>query len=97
MDGSKRTRRQCAHRRSEERNRGGDSVYRAKIAEKELFLKDQIRKAQLVGKIEETRIAGEATRLGNPSITGRVRSGKKNCARIRKKFVGQAAPLAIAI
>src|ERR1044071_954122 len=30
-----------------------DSVYRAKIAEKELFLKDQIRKAQLAGKIEE--------------------------------------------
>jgi len=30
-----------------------DSVYRAKIAEKELFLKDHIRKAQLAGKIEE--------------------------------------------
>jgi tRNA uridine 5-carbamoylmethylation protein Kti12 len=30
-----------------------DSVYRAKIAEKELFLKDQIRKAQLAGQIEE--------------------------------------------
>jgi hypothetical protein len=30
-----------------------DSVYRAKTAEKELFLKDQIRKAQLAGKIEE--------------------------------------------
>ena len=30
-----------------------DSVYRAKIAEKELFLKDQIRKAQVTGKIEE--------------------------------------------
>jgi len=28
-------------------------VYRAKIAEKELFLKDQIRKAQAAGKIEE--------------------------------------------
>ena len=30
-----------------------DSVCRAKIAEKELFLKDQIRKAQVTGKIEE--------------------------------------------
>ena len=30
-----------------------DSVYRAKIAEKELFLKDQIRKAQSAGKFEE--------------------------------------------
>jgi len=30
-----------------------DSVYRAKIAEKELFLKDQIRKAQGASKFEE--------------------------------------------
>jgi predicted S18 family serine protease len=30
-----------------------DSVYRAKIAEKELFLKDQIRKAQAAGKFDE--------------------------------------------
>ena len=30
-----------------------DSVYRAKIAEKELFLKDQTRRAQGVGKFEE--------------------------------------------
>ena len=30
-----------------------DSTYRAKIAEKELFLKDQIRKAQEGGKFEE--------------------------------------------
>jgi hypothetical protein len=30
-----------------------DSAYRAKIAEKELFLKDQIRKAQVAGKLEE--------------------------------------------
>ena len=30
-----------------------DSVYRAKIAEKELFLKDQIRKAQTEGKVDE--------------------------------------------
>jgi len=30
-----------------------DSVCRAKIAEKELFLKDQIRKAQAAGKFDE--------------------------------------------
>jgi hypothetical protein len=30
-----------------------DSTYRAKIAEKEVFLKDQIRKAQSAGKLEE--------------------------------------------
>jgi len=30
-----------------------DSMYRAKIAEKELFLKDQIRKAHAAGKFDE--------------------------------------------
>jgi hypothetical protein len=30
-----------------------DSMYRAKIAEKELFLKDQIRRAQAAGKFDE--------------------------------------------
>ena len=30
-----------------------DSLYRAKIAEKEVFLKDQIRKAQGAGNLEE--------------------------------------------
>ena len=30
-----------------------DSKYRAKIAEKELFLRDQIRKAQTEGKLED--------------------------------------------
>ena len=30
-----------------------DATYRAKIAEKELFLKEQIRKAQGAGKLEE--------------------------------------------
>jgi hypothetical protein len=45
-----------------------DSMYRAKIAEKELFLKDQIRKAQLARKIEEVeslekQLASEIRRL----------------------------------
>jgi len=30
-----------------------DSTYRAKIAEKELFLKEQVRQAQAAGKLEE--------------------------------------------
>ena len=33
-----------------------DSTYRAKIAEKEVFLKDQIRKAQCAGKLEEAEL-----------------------------------------
>ena len=45
-----------------------DSLYRAKIAEKELFLKDQIRKAQIAGKFEdaeslEKQLASEIRRL----------------------------------
>jgi hypothetical protein len=32
-----------------------DSVYRAKIAERELFLKDQIRKAQIAGNLDEVQ------------------------------------------
>ncbi len=45
-----------------------DSVFRAKIAEKEVFLKDQIRKAQIAGNSEELQslekqIASEMRRL----------------------------------
>lgn len=45
-----------------------DSVCRAKIAEKEVFLKDQIRKAQAAGNLEETesfekQLASEIRRL----------------------------------
>ena len=45
-----------------------DSRYRAKIAEKELFLKDQIRKAQTGGKAEDIdslqkQLASEVRRL----------------------------------
>ena len=45
-----------------------DSVYRAKIAEKKLFLKDRIRKAQAAGKFEEVeslekQLASEIRRL----------------------------------
>ena len=45
-----------------------DSKYRAKIAEKELFLKDQIRKAQTEGKVDdidslEKQLASDVRRL----------------------------------
>jgi TATA-binding protein-associated factor Taf7 len=45
-----------------------DSVYRAKIAEKEVFLKDQIRNAQIAGNPEEAQslekqLASEIRRL----------------------------------
>ncbi len=45
-----------------------DSVYRAKIAEREVFLKDQIRNAQTTGKLEEAQsiekqLASEMRRL----------------------------------
>jgi hypothetical protein len=45
-----------------------DSKYRAKIAEKEVFLKDQIRKAQGAGKFDEAQslekqLASEIRRL----------------------------------
>ena len=45
-----------------------DSVYRAKIAEREVFLKDQIRKAQTAGNLEEVQsiekqLASEMRRL----------------------------------
>jgi hypothetical protein len=45
-----------------------DSTYRAKIAEKEVFLKDQIRKAQSAGNLEEAeslenQLASDVRRL----------------------------------
>ncbi len=45
-----------------------DSTYRAKIAEKDVFLKDQIRKAQSAGKLEEAesldkQLASDVRRL----------------------------------
>ena len=46
-----------------------DSKYRAKIAEKELFLRDQIRKAQTHGNVDEAdslekQLASDVRRLG---------------------------------
>ena len=47
-----------------------DSAYRAKIAERELFLKNQVRNAQTAGKLEEVeslerQLASEIRRLQN--------------------------------
>jgi hypothetical protein len=47
-----------------------DSVYRAKIAERELFLKNQVRNAQTAGKLDEVeslekQLASEIRRLQN--------------------------------
>ena len=49
-----------------------ESVYRAKIAEKEVFLKDQIQKAQIAGNLEEVQslekqLASEIRRLQQES------------------------------
>ena len=58
-----------------------DSKYRAKIAEKELFLKDQIRKAQTEGKADdidslEKQLTSDVRRLRE-----RVRSKQRKTAR----------------
>jgi len=62
-----------------------DTSYRAKIAEKELFLKDQIRKAQSAGKLEEAeslekQLASEIRRLQEDC------EAKKE--KLRAKFAG---------
>ena len=53
-----------------------DSKYRAKIAEKDLFLRDQIRKAQSAGKFEdaaslEKQLASEVRRLQEECEAGK--------------------------
>ena len=62
-----------------------DSMYRAKIAEKELFLKDQIRKAQAAGKFDEVeslvkQLSSEIRRLQEQCET------KKE--KLRARFAG---------
>ena len=59
-----------------------DSKYQAKIAEKELFLKDQIRKAQTEGKVDdvdslEKQLASEVRRLRDEceANKGKLRAG----------------------
>ena len=59
-----------------------DSKYRAKIAERELFLNEQIRKAQAEGKVEEVeslekQLTSEARRLRDEceAEKGKLRTG----------------------
>jgi uncharacterized protein YydD (DUF2326 family) len=59
-----------------------DSVYRAKIAEREVFLRDQIQKAQITGNLEEVQsfekqLASEVRRLQEEceSKKGKLRAG----------------------
>jgi len=49
-----------------------DSMYRAKIAEKELFLKDQIRKAQSAGNVEEVESLEK-------QLTSEIRRLREDC------------------
>ena len=56
-----------------------DSVYRAKIAEKELFLKDQIRNAQLAGKIEELESLEK-------QLTSEIRRLQEDCEAKKEKL-----------
>ena len=63
-----------------------DSKYRAKIAEKELFLKDQIRKAQTEGKADdidslEKQLASDVRRLQEE-----CEQRKKNCAPVLRNL-----------
>jgi len=56
-----------------------DSVYRAKIAEKELFLKDQIRKARNAGNLEE----GESL---EKQLVSEVRRLREDCEAKKEKL-----------
>jgi ABC-type hemin transport system substrate-binding protein len=62
-----------------------DSVYRAKIAEKEVFLKDLIRKAQNAGNSEEAESLEK-------QLTSEVRRLREDCeakkAKLRASFAG---------
>jgi flagellar motility protein MotE (MotC chaperone) len=62
-----------------------DSVYRAKIAEKEVFLKDQIRKAQNAGNSEEAESLKK-------QFTSEIRRLQEDCEakkeKLRASFAG---------
>ena len=56
-----------------------DSKYRAKIAEKELFLKEQIRKAQIEGKTEDVELLQK-------QLTSEVRRLQEDCKAKKEKL-----------
>jgi len=61
-----------------------DSVYRAKIAEREVFLKDQIRKVQIAGSLEEVQSLEK-------QFASEMRRLKEECEakkeKLRKSFI----------
>jgi hypothetical protein len=62
-----------------------DSAYRAKIAEQELFLRDQIRKAQSAGNLEEVESLEK-------QLTSEIRRLREDCEakkeKLRASFAG---------
>jgi hypothetical protein len=56
-----------------------DSVYRAKVAEKEVFLKDQIRKAQSAGNLEEAESLEK-------QLTSEIRRLQEDCEAKKEKL-----------
>jgi hypothetical protein len=56
-----------------------DSVYRAKIAEKEVFLKDQVRKAQSAGNLEEAESLEK-------QLTSEIRRLQEDCEAKKEKL-----------
>ena len=56
-----------------------DSKYRAKIAEKELFLNEQIRKAQAGGKVEEVESLEK-------QLASEIRRLQEECAAAKEKL-----------
>jgi flagellar motility protein MotE (MotC chaperone) len=61
-----------------------DSVYRAKIAEKEVFLKDQIRKAQNAGNSEEAESLEK-------QFTSEIRRLQEECEAMKEKLRASCA------
>ncbi len=57
-----------------------DSKYQAKIAEKELFLNEQIRKAQAEGKVEEVESLEKQLPQRSGGYGASAKRAKKNCA-----------------
>ena len=62
-----------------------DSKYRAKIAEKELFLKDQIRKAQIDGKIDDVESLQK-------QLASEIRRLQQECETAKEKLRNNFAP-----
>ena len=68
-----------------------DSTYKARIAEKELFLQGKIREAGQSGSFEEVEQAGEAAGDGDPAVARGLRGEKGKAAReLREVAVGEA-------